>query len=353
MRATHVLRLFLVAAGLPAAVFIADQWAMTFVAEEDWSGPAMGMIYGLFVAQVGLLGFLVGRFVDRWLLRWIVLIWGLALIDTMLFRLVLEMPGWGGWHDWGYCLPYALLSAQLGLVAIWGILGPLPWPWRLPGVLIAALLVMSFGFALNRGSEVWVLLATIQGATTVGLCTLVRSLGFRMRLLDGPTAPGREPTGSKVLQFSIGHMLVWMAALVPIILLAQGLDLWFLQFLSLWDWLGLVWIALGLGMVSLIAIWAALGRGPTAIRIGMLALVPALIAIMPASIAFFSRVSRLVASRSVMNVAEIGWGWMVWTLLAAWFLAGLLLMFRASGYRLVRAARRSGTGPAAEGIASD
>jgi hypothetical protein len=52
------------------------------------------------------------------------------------------------------------------------------------------------------------------------------------------------------------------------------------------------------------------------------------------------------------ELAEIGWGWVAWTLLAAWFLAGLLLMFRASGYRLVRPARRSGTGPAAEGISS-
>jgi hypothetical protein len=336
MRASHILRLFLVAVGLPAAVVVADQWAMTFVAEEDWSGPATGMVYALFVAQVGLLGLAVGRFVDRWFLRWVVLVWGLMLIDTMLFRLMLEMPRWGGWHEWGYCLPYALLSAQLGLVAIWGILGPLSWPWRLPGFLIAALLVTSFGFALGRRSEVWVLLALVQGATTVGLCVLVWCLGFRLRLLEGPGAPAREPAGKKLLQFSIGHMLMWTVALVPIILLAQGLDLWFLQFLTVSDWLELVLIAVGLGLVSLIAIWAALGGGPTAIRIGTLALAPALLAILPASVAFIGGASRLGGPYSVMDeLAAVGWGWIAWTFLAAWFLAGLLLMFRASGYRLV------------------
>jgi hypothetical protein len=356
MRASQISGLFLVAVGLPAAVVIADEWALRFVAEQHWSAPAGGMIYALFVAQVGLLGLVVGRFVRRWSLRWIILVWGLVLIDLMLFRLTMEQPHrWRDW-GWGYCLPYSLLSSQLGLVAIWGIVGPVSWPWRLPGCLVAAMLVTSFGFALKGRSDVWVLLAVIQSATTVGLCVLVWCLGFRMTLPDGPGAPGREPAGNKLFQFSIGHMLVWMAALVPILLLAQEIELWFLVHLSLWDWLGLVLIALALGVVSLIAVWAALGGGPAAIRIGTLVLVPALVAIVPALVGvLFKAIPRPPPAwfRMTDELAEVGWGWLAWTLLAAWFLAGLLLMFRASGYRLVRTPRARGTGPAAENVSSD
>ena len=58
-----------------------------------------------------------------------------------------------------------------------------------------------------------------------------------------------------------------------------------------------------------------------------------------------------VLTRSLIYVrlAALGWGWTDWTPLAAWFLAGLLLMFRASGYRLVRVAGKSGSGLRVEG----
>ena len=36
----------------------------------------------------------------------------------------------------------------------------------------------------------------------------------------------------------------------------------------------------------------------------------------------------------------LDWWWVAWTCLAACFLAGLLLVFRASGYRLMRPARQ-------------
>ena len=354
MPASSLCRLFLVAVGVPGVVVVADTWAMQFVRQQDWSALGMGVLYALFVSQVGLLGMVVGRFVERWFLRWFVLVWGLVLIDLMLICITVDQPY--RWRDWGYCLPYALLSGQLGLVAIWGILGPVSWPWRLPGFLVAAMLVTSFGFALENRGGVWALLAVMQGLATVGLCILLWCFGLRMRL-PGDVVRGDEPAGNKVFQFSIGHMLLWTLALVPILLLAQGLDLGFVYRVSLWEWLGLLLVALGLGVVSLIAIWAALGRGWAAIRISTLAVVPALLAFVPALVGLL--VTFMFESRGLgrwdyitYELAEIVWGWVAWTLLVAWFLAGLLLMFRASGYRLVRAPRPSGTGPAAEGISS-
>jgi len=44
------------------------------------------------------------------------------------------------------------------------------------------------------------------------------------------------------------------------------------------------------------------------------------------------------------ELTGIGAGWIAWTLLSASFLAGLLLLFRTAGYRLVR--RRRGSGEA-------
>ena len=52
----HPLRLLPVAGVLPAAIVMADRWALRFGAEQRWSVPAIGLIYGLFVAQVALLG---------------------------------------------------------------------------------------------------------------------------------------------------------------------------------------------------------------------------------------------------------------------------------------------------------
>jgi hypothetical protein len=141
-------------------------------------------------------------------------------------------------------------------------------------------------------------------------------------------------------------MLLWTLALVPILLLAQGLDLGFVDRVTPWDWFGLLSVALGLGVVSLIAIWATLGRGSTAIRFSTLAVVPALLAIVPAWVG--TLLTSPLGARPLRwdyitgELAELGWGWVVWTLLATWFLAGLLLMFRASGYRLEWAGRGRG-----------
>ena len=343
--ASSLRRLFLLTVGLPAVIVIADEWATGFLRQQRWSALGMGVVYVLFVVQVGLLGIVVGRFVERWFLRWVVLLWGLVLIDLMLYCIAVDQPY--RWREWGHCLPYALLSGQLGLVVIWGIFGPVSWPWRLPAFLVGAMLVTSLGFAFEDASGVWGLLAMIQALATVGLCFLLWSLGFRMTSSEGPVARGDKPAANRVFQFSIGHMLLWTLALVPILLLAQGLNLRYVHRITFWGWLGLLLIALGMGVVSLIAVRAALGRGSAALSISMFVVVPALLGIVLALVG--SLVTFMFESGAISrwdyitrDLAEIGWGWVAWTLLAAWFLAGLLLMFRASGYRLERVAGKKG-----------
>jgi hypothetical protein len=195
------------------------------------------------------------------------------------------------------------------------------------------LLMASFGSALGRYREEWVALALIQGGATAGLCFVIGCLGFRLRSAECAGTARDEATGNRALQFSIAQMLFWMAALVPVMLLAPNLDLGFLWYLSLSDLAALALVAFALGVVSLAAAWAALGREFAAARIAALVIVPSWVAFL-AKVAMDPR--ALPGNLIARHLGTMGWGWAVWTPLAAWFLAGLLLMFRASGYRLVR-----------------
>jgi len=77
----HPVRFALIVGALPAAIATADRWALRFVAEQEWSVAATGLPSGLFVAEVVLLGALVGRYVEGRFLRWTLLAWVLVLID--------------------------------------------------------------------------------------------------------------------------------------------------------------------------------------------------------------------------------------------------------------------------------
>lgn len=348
---SRLLRVFLVATLLPGAIVLVDHLSLDLSARYHWSTPTLLAVYGLFVAQVALLGFVVGRFIDRWFLRWTVLVWGLLLIDSFLFTMMRTDVGD---FDSTACLAYALVSGQFSLLAIWGVLGPLPWPWRLPAVIVAVLVGVHFTVSMDRGYEVWALLLLIQCAAFAGLCVVAWCLGFQIESVTQTTETNDDSPGPRGCQFSIRHMLFWATAMVPLMLLIQALDFWFLEFLNTAFLLPLAMAGVLLSVVSLVATWAALGKTHAAIRISVLGLFPPMAGVVLAiamltlgnmTLGNMGRTTSMSWPYYLMNgLVQIRSWWIAWTVLSAWFLAGLLLMFRAGGYRLVRRRNRTPSG---------
>jgi hypothetical protein len=90
--------------------------------------------------------------------------------------------------------------------------------------------------------------------------------------------------------------------------------------------------------VSLAAIWLALGEGRSMDRL----LLYTLVAIAAGS--GLCWLDETIVYRSVTPIVSYkltntGWWWVAWTSLAGSFLTGMLLVLRATGYRLIRRRR--------------
>jgi hypothetical protein len=340
-------RLFLLAMLLPAAIFLVDQWTLS---RYDFGQPSLLrtlVLYALFVGQVGVLGWTVGRWCPHPVLCWAVYAWGIALVDVSCFRAAVDdsISWWGNPLS---CLIYAFASAQIGMIVTWTILTTSPpWQWRLPGFAIVASALGYFCLCLTFWShelDMWVAALLVQSIVVVILSGFLRVRGFRLERYPQSEQSPDAARRVSYLQFSIGDMLLWTAATVPVLLLAKELD--WLQFLQNgWDALPIV-VMLGIGFaaVALVGMWAGLGQGSLVVRLAVLGAaapaVGALLEWMPGSERVVGSVYRLQYHFLRMAAERVGFTWMAWTSLAGGFLAATLLIFRARGYRLVRKRRR-------------
>jgi hypothetical protein len=337
----HPLKLFLVAVGLPAAVVLIDEQAMAWLrghGESLWAWAAGESLWAwaavdtVFVVQVALLSAIVGRFLRHPLVRWAVFLWAMALVDILVLQM--SMLSWRG--DLGGCLAFALISAQVGMLAVWTILGPAPWPWRLPFVVVAIVPLAWLTVVTEQwGDNAWLMILLIQSFVVGLVCVVLRIMGHRMRSTGAPVDAEPSVPWSRQLQFGIGHMLVWTAALVPMLVFLKVTDVRRILDLG-WEELSYAtMIAVCLAVVSLTSLWAAMSGRHWGARLMALALVlPAMgcLILMTAG----TRIVNLRTGWLNWAIAELAWAWVLWTSLAGGFLFGLLLMLRANGYRLVR-----------------
>ena len=337
-------RLFLVAVLLPVAIFVVDQWTLSGYRFERPSLLGTLSLYALFVGQVGVLGWIVGHWLPHPVLCWAVYVWGIALVDLSCFRAAVD--GLIFWQNSLSCLAYALVSAQIEMIAAWTILATTPpWQWRLPWfAAIASVLgyfCLRLGF-LNYLAHMWMAVLLVQSIVVVSVSGFLRIRGLRLEpCLQSERSPDAAQRGS-YLQFGIGDMLVWTAATVPVLLLAKELN--WSQFLDI-RWHALPFVAiLGIGFaaVALVGMWAGLGQGSLIVHFAVLGVaapaVGALLAWMaaiPAKIGIGSRWDYPFA----IIAEEDAFTWIAWTSLAGGFLAASLLIFRARGYRLLRKRR--------------
>ena len=94
-----------------------------------------------------------------------------------------------------------------------------------------------------------------------------------------------------------------------------------------------------MALVSWVTIFSALGSGPHRFRILMLSSVPPMIGLLLTWVMSHWTMGWNSSNSAwlFIELRRFGFGWVLWTALAAWFLAALLLAFRAAGYRIIRA----------------
>ncbi|MCI0333991.1 MAG: hypothetical protein L0228_12300 [Planctomycetes bacterium] len=330
-------RLFLFAVLLPAAVAASSQLLL-----ETASGA---LLYPWLTFTTAILSWCVGRYLQPAWLQWIVLAWCLALLDLLTIAACLG----GGVQNH---FAYVLISAQISLIALWAILAPVRWQWRLPGLLAAAPVVILFARYFNTGwrgyLRDWDVLMLLTAVVVILLCGSLRLLGFSLQRVNGGALALATHSDIRAHQFGLKHMLAWATALVPMLLVFRGIDFFVLNRLGAQGSFSLALVALSIATVDLIAIWAALGHGPLVIRLAVLLVVPFFLAVgtiqWMASVESMFRIRWRTLSRFDTLLGEIVDAretWLTWLWLNAALLAALLLFLRAKGYRLMR--RRSST----------
>lgn len=342
----ELLRLIGLSVLLPAVVAAANYLLTMPLTVGHPPAAFVGLQVACYVAEVGIVGALVGRGLRSPLVRWIVFGWILLLINLLTMALVMQEG-----HDMPLHLPTAgLFAGQIGLCVVWGFLGDTHWAVRLPlaALAVGGLLALWFNQWIDYRRALWDELLLFYLATLAALCALVRLTGFRLAIVD-PRAGDSRPGGAAFrLQFGIKHVLTWMTALAILLAIGRGMDLlrWEVAQEAVnqykpWK----IMMAAGSGMTIIVALWVALGTGRWWWRY------PAgvLMVLLLGSLLSTWNNTRQMASQALANAGgwrqvdwelmewyEIGWWWLAWMFLSGGLLAATLIILRVLGYRLVR-----------------
>lgn len=306
------------------------------------------VLYPWLALSTAVLSLSTGRLLSPAWLRWTVFAWGLVLLDLIVFIACVT-------NRVDRQFGYILVSAQISLLTLWGVLGPGRWQWRLPLVAAMAPLVVSFcgtfvGTYSRYTSRSWNLMMFVTAVIVVLLCGGLRYLGFTLRPKQIQLMTNDDSAYRPSYQFGVKHMLIWLTVTGPLLLFIRGLDLGGRGFFT-----GAV-LAIALSTVNLLAIWAVLGEGHWLIRLVSLIGMPPLIAFgMTHYSAYLKANAAGMNTRGGFNwYGTVGWAlvemetlWTSWLWLDAALLAALLLYLRAIGYRLMRSGQRSASEPSA------
>jgi hypothetical protein len=315
---------------LPAFVAVSTHWMLVAIQNQRlksiWLYPWMTFV-------TALLSWCVGRYLNPAWLRWLVFVWCLALLDIVTIAACLggSVPDQIG---------YVLVSAQLTFITAWAILGPWGWQWRLPMMLVtvAAVVVQSGSFTNQWNAESWDALMVLTAIVVALLCIGLRLCKFRLRKTESAISSSLETDALQVNQFGMKHMLIWATAVVPILLVARGLEGVFVGAIIQSGLFVALLLAVCVATINLLAIWAVLGSGLMVVRLTLLFIVPLAMAM---GLTFCSTVLQRQYGRwngpALINLMiEMEDYWFAWFGLAAALSAALLLFARAGGYRLGR-----------------
>lgn len=296
------------------------------------------LLYPWLALSTAWLSLSTGRLLSPAWLRWVVFAWGLVLLDLIVFIACLTSRVE---RQFGYIL----VSAQISLLTLWGVLGPGKWQWRIPIVVAMVPFVVSFSSSFTGtygrySTRSWNFMMLVTAAVVIALCGGLRYFGFTLRLKQPSSTTLDSATYQPSYQFGVKHMLIWITVTGPLLLFIRGLDLGERGFFTA------AVLAIALSTVNLLAIWAVLGEGHWLLRLASLLAAPPLIALgMSYYSAYLKAVAPLNAAGMPNWYGSVGWTlvemqdlWIAWLWLDAALLAALLLYLRTIGYRLARKA---------------
>ncbi|HUE74668.1 MAG TPA: hypothetical protein VMP01_27620 [Pirellulaceae bacterium] len=342
----NLVRLVLIGAALPAAIAAVNYAWLRGAGSVGGISPVVCLQFAWYVVQVGIVGYVVGRWISRPVPRWLLFGWILLFIDLLAATFAINARS-----AESALLSAGLWSGQMGLCVVWAFFGDTRWTLRWPAMIVAsgALYFLWLTFGSSWGQRLWNELLVWNVVTLSVMCGLLGVARFRLRYVAPETAASAD-SARRPLQFGIKHVLMWTTALAILLGAAKGLDLLRWQVAVELVRAGLPWklsVATISAMVIVVALWVALGRGHWLLRFA-------------AGVCFTLAVGTGLAQWSIGNATvarrapfaawgsqmhwellawyEIGWGWLGWMFLSGGLLAATLIILRVRGYRLVRVA---------------
>ena len=291
------------------------------------------LLYPWMAFTTAVLSWCAGRYLSPAWLRWMVFGWCLILLDCLTVATCMSGPLTDDFA-------FILVSAQISLIMLWSILAEIDWQWRLPVSAAAIAIVVLFAriFISKWTMQSWGLLLVLSAVIALLVCGGLRWLGFVLR---NEKSEPRDVHFNAIQsnQFGIKHMLIWAAALAPVLLVARGIDVLILAGLNAPNIFHATLLSLSFATVNLVPIWTVLGSGLWFPRIAALFVIPIALSIGLRSYTTFVRspiaqpLPRAPLVYLFTNMEEV---WAIWLCSNAILLAALLLFLRADGYRLVR-----------------
>ncbi|TWT47423.1 hypothetical protein [Botrimarina hoheduenensis] len=325
----------------PAAVVLLDAATIAYVSTQSeftvWRyigvRPVGGTVF--FVLKSAALAWCVGRYVQTPWLRWTVFIWAVALLDFGFLARFMHGEFQGAM--------LGLAFAQVTLLAVWAVLGDTAWVWRLPaGLLALSSIVLLMSSGENRWEiSYWIIPLLI--ALSILVVRVWRLSRRGVRLMQADQFAAEIPSTDTRLQFGMGHLLVWSAALAPLLLALRNTawDNWLVGSIGqgfLADPVRPFFLGGLVGYAALLVLQMSLGKPRrwwfrlcwAALLALVLITLIAWSAIERAGVASWGRNPPTASDHMIYMHGQ----WQAWCLLTYGTLAGLLLFFRASGYRL-------------------
>jgi hypothetical protein len=320
-------RLLVFAVLIPAVVATSNQW---FFHLAGYQSARRWWLYPWMAFTAGVLSWCAGRYLHPAWFRWLVFGWCLALLNLLTIAACLSGPVPADFA-------FVLIASQISLLVIWSILADVGWQWRLPGLAAfgAAVVVLAGNFLTWR-TRSWGILIVLSAVIVALVCFGLRLRGFMLRKQGtGDVGPGRSTSAH---QFGTKHMLIWAAAIGPVLIVARGMEFLIFRELDVAITFHSALLSLVIATLNLLAIWSVLGAGPWPLRVTALLLLPFLLSIVVERYAIFLRPgigqTWTPFSRMLQNMQG---GWSSWFWLNAALLAALLLFVHENGYRLLRA----------------
>ncbi len=346
--AVNLRRLAAIGIGLPALLVVANQFVLSQRMYVR-SGPVLiAFVMAFYVLQIGTIGWVVGSYVKNGILRWFMFGWIMILIDLQLA--VITSDGAAGVG--GSCLATGILTGQLGIITVWGVLGKVRWIWRLPCLFVVLMTYRNFYLMLTTVNSMkiyygnWSDIAMVQSVLLSVLAGMLRLSGYSLTRADmeqsSPTANARFHSAR---QFGIRDVLIWTASLAVLLGVARAGKFLNVEFIKRFygaEMLLVFTIAVCSSAIMVVAIWASLGEGSVWLRSGVLVILSTSIGV---SVGVYCAIVGRRTGRWLVNSIWIyaEYWWIGWMILTGLLLSASLLIFRTQGIRLVKRVSRSST----------